>query len=221
MTDIVRALLDSFFLTLVLFGCIFIVDVLLRKKIVRPISEFASLRSGHYSKPLESGEILYVQARHFSADGSFDGSVKSFIGHEEAGPARVLIDKDVLFASKGSRNFAAVYDSSNGPAVASTSFIVITVKSQYRDFVIPEYLAWFINHPQTQHRLRSVKGGTFIPSITMKGFSGFEIEIPDSETQKLILKIDQLRKKERRLQGDLDTAREKLLQIQLMSSIHK
>lgn len=186
----------------------------------RPIKEIASLKSGFYSKPADAGDIPYIQARHFDEGGNFDTTVKSFLNAESNTEKELLADKDILFAAKGSRNFAVVYDHSNGPAIASTSFFIMRIRPEYQESIIPEYVAWFINHPQTQRRLKPDTRGTFIPSITMKAFDRLEIEIPDLEAQRLILRIDELRKQERQLHAELDTMRERLIQIQLMSSIH-
>jgi len=187
----------------------------------KKIKEIAMLKSGVYANPSDEGKVIYVQARHFDQNGEFNTRVKSYLDVDDKTAKELLADHDILFAAKGSRNFAVVYDGSNGPAVASTSFIIVRINPEYCKLIIPEYISWFINHSRTQRQLKAEAKGTFIPAITIKTLRHITIEIPDIEKQQLILSISLLRKKERQLFAEIDAVREQLIQTELISSTHQ
>lgn len=123
---------------------------------------------------------------------------------------------DVLFAAKGTKNFAAVYENYNNPAVASTSFFVIRLT---KGNVQPEYLAWFLNNHSTQTLLKGQAIGTSIASISKVVLESTEISIPGIEIQKAILQITKLRNKEKSLKQQIETLREKQIQQQILNAI--
>ena len=126
---------------------------------------------------------------------------------------------DVLFAAKGTKNFAAWYERKNIPAVASTSFFVIRVQDTYSHKILSEFLVWLINHPNAQKFLKGRALGTSMASISKTVLEELEILIPDLPTQKAILKITQLRNKEKQLKQQIETLREQQIQQQLIDAI--
>jgi restriction endonuclease S subunit len=181
------------------------------------IKEIANLRSGVFAKPTGQGEALYLQVSHFDINGRFDARVKPNLEITPKLQKELLTRTDVLFASKGSRNFALIYDDGISPAIASTTFIVLKINPTFQRQVLPEYVAWFMNQPQTQKHIKSLAKGTFIPSITMKSLGDLAIDIPDLETQQLILTISTLRNEEKRLYAEIDALREQLIQGKLIT----
>src|SRR5690606_7597555 len=91
---------------------------------------------------------------------------------ENISQKHLLTPGDVLFAAKGSKNFAAVYEEHNPPAVASTSFFVIQLTV---DSVHPAYLAWLLNSTAVQTLLKSQAIGTSLPSISKEVLMSLEI----------------------------------------------
>ncbi|MCX6132631.1 MAG: restriction endonuclease subunit S [Ignavibacteriales bacterium] len=185
------------------------------------IKEIANLRSGVFTKPTGQAEAFYLQAGHFDAEGRFDPRVKPALEVTQKLQKDLLTRSDILFASKGSRNFAVVHDDTIGPAIASTSFIVIRVNPTYQEQVLPEYVCWFMNQPQTQTQIKSFAKGTFIPAVTMKSIADLKISIPDLETQQLILEVSALRYKEKHLRTEIDTLTDQLLQEKLITLAHQ
>jgi restriction endonuclease S subunit len=113
---------------------------------------------------------------------------------------------------KGTKNFAALYENHNKPAVASTSFFVLRLTDET---VLPEYLAWFLNSQITQTYLKAFARGTSIPSISKQVLETVEITIPDIEIQNAILQISKLRIKEKTLKQEIEMLREKQIQQQI------
>lgn len=159
---------------------------------------------------------MYLQAKHFTENGQLHSSLHPDLKADNITDKHLLRHGDVLFAAKGTKNFAAWYESKNQPAVASTSFFVIRLTEKN---ILPEFLVWFINHPTTQKFLKGKAIGTSIVSISKSVLEELEISIPDLQTQKAILQITQLRNTEKILMRQIETLREKQIQQQIINAI--
>jgi len=180
------------------------------------LKHIANVQTGFFAKSLAKGEIVYLKARHFDENGRLRTSLHPDLKADNIIEKHLLRQSDVLFAAKGTKNFAAWYDGNSYPAVASTSFFVIRLKS---DMILPEYLAWFINHQTTQKYLKANAIGTSIVSISKTVLEELEISIPTIETQKAILQITNLRNTEKKLKQQIESLREKQIQQQIINSI--
>jgi len=176
----------------------------------------ATIQTGVFAKPIQNGEIVYLQAKHFDENGELIETLYPDLNSDNRIEKHLLQKGDVLFAAKGTKNFAAWYDDDSIPAVASTSFFVIRLHEKN---VLPGYLTWFLNHPRTQLLLKTHARGTSIASISKAVLSDLEIPIPDIQKQKIILKIFKLRNKEKNLKQQIETLREKEIQHLLINAI--
>jgi len=129
----------------------------------------------------------------------------------------LLKDGDVLFAAKGTKNFAAVFENHNEPSVASTSFFVIRPTNKK---VLPKYLAWVLNSHTILTLLKGQAIGTSIPSISKQVLENLEIAVPSIETQKAIVEISKLRHKEKSLKQEIETLRDKCFNQQLFQAMN-
>ena len=136
-------------------------------------------------------------------------------------PKHLLRNGDVLFAAKGTKNFAALYNSENGLAVASTSFFVIRLTDPIHEKLLPEFLVWFINNPPSLKLLKDQAIGTSIVSISKSVLSELEISIPTVAIQKAILKIAELRSKERKIKSKIENLKKKQVQTAILNALNK
>ena len=180
------------------------------------IKNIATIQTGVFAKPATTGDIVYLQVRHFDEFGELVGKLQPDLLSGEVNEKHLLLASDVLFSAKGTKNFAAVFESHNPASVASTSFFVLRLLD---NSVLPEYLAWYINHPNSQSLLKGEARGTSIPSISKSMLEDLEIFIPAITTQKLILKIASLRNRENRLIKQIETLREKQIQQQVFNAL--
>lgn len=102
--------------------------------------------------------------------------------------------------------------------MASTSFFVLRLTDEK---TLPEYLAWFLNAPSTQTLLKVQAIGTSMPSISKQVLENLEIPLPSMETQKAILQIIKLRKRENSLKKEIESLREKHIQQKIINAIYK
>lgn len=172
-----------------------------------------------YSKFGQLGSALYLQANFFNEYGDLEKNIKPNLVLDDKSKHHLLQDGDVLFAAKGAKNFATVYKTHNGPCVASSTFLVIRIKPEMKDKIIPEFLAWFINNPRTQFWLKSKAIGTALPSISKGALMEMDVYIPNLEKQQAILKINSLRNLERSIQKQLTELREQNIQQLLLTSL--
>lgn len=189
---------------------------LFEKILKSKIQQIATLQTGLFAKPMAMGEVVYLQSKHFDDQGNLLSSIHPDLLIEDISQKHLLLPGDVLFAAKGTKNFASVYEKHNPPAVASTSFFVIRLSSSE---VLPEYLAWFLNNPNTQIALKAQAMGTSIPSISKSVLEQLEIPIPSIEKQKSVVSISKLLLKEKVIQVKLSTLRDKKIQHQIINAI--
>jgi len=179
------------------------------------LRDIAFIQTGLFAKPSGIGELVYLQSRHFDEHGQLNAVLHPDLIADGISEKHLLKEGDVLFAAKGTKNFAAVFEDHNEPSVASTSFFVIrlTVKK-----MLPQYLAWVLNSHTTQALLKGQAIGTSIPSISKRVLENLEISLPSIETQEAILQITKLRNKEKSLKKEIETLREKQIQAMLLQA---
>jgi len=180
------------------------------------IKDITNIQTGLFAKPAGIGELVYLQSKHFDEYGQLHSVLHPDLVAEGISKKHLLKDGDVLFAAKGTKNFAAVFENHNEPSVASTSFFVIRPTDNK---VLPQFLAWFLNNHTTQTLLKSQAIGTSIPSISKQVLENLEITIPSIETQQAILQITKLRNKEKSLKQKIEALREKQIQQQIINAI--
>lgn len=180
------------------------------------IKDITSIQTGLFAKPAGIGELVYLQSKHFDEYGQLHSVLHPDLVAEGISEKHLLKDGDVLFAAKGTKNFAAVFENHNEPSVASTSFFVIRPSDKK---VLPHYLAWFLNSHTTQTLLKGQAIGTSIPSISKQVLENLEIPVPEIKTQKAIVEISNLRNKEKSLKQKIESLREKQIQQQIINAI--
>lgn len=179
----------------------------------RKITEIADIQMGYQFRkkiePAADGANRVIQIRDFDESHILN----------KAGLASVTLDKpmdkyiinkgDVLFLSRGNRNWAApvIYDLKD--TVAVSHFFVIRPK---QNNILSEYLAWYINQTPAQEYLHSIaKRGTHMPLIPLSAFKGLAVEIPDIKTQEKIIELSKLMEKEKKILTELQQKKSLLI----------
>jgi len=180
------------------------------------IKDITHIQTGLFAKPSGIGELVYLQSKHFDEYGNLHAVLHPDLMAEGIPEKHLLKYGDVLFAAKGKKIFAAVFENQNIPSVASTSFFVIRPTDKK---LLPQYLAWVLNSHSTRLLLKGQAIGTSIPSISKQVLENLEIAVPGIETQKAILQITKLRNKEKSLKQEIETLREKQIQQQIINAI--
>jgi hypothetical protein len=108
---------------------------------------------------------------------------------------------DLLFRSRGNRNTAVMIAPDSTEAVVAV--LPLIVLRPNRDVVDSRYLAWFINQPRTQRYFHRYARGTRLRMIPKACLDNLEVELPDFGTQRLIVEIHALARREHTLAHQL------------------
>lgn len=181
------------------------------------LAELATIQSGIYGKAANDADLVYLQARHFDAHGHLAvEELYAELSSKDVGEQHLLKDGDVLFAAKGGKNFAALYEAHNPPAVASTTFFVIRLKT---NLLLPAYLCWFLNHAEVMQKLTSSAKGTSVPAIGKSALVDLKVLCPPLEIQQLIAQIDRLSQRATAIQEQLLLLKHQATQKKLMRKL--
>lgn len=181
------------------------------------LQNIAIIQSGIYVKPDSFGDIVYLQGKDFNENGQLNFSLIPDLQLTNQTERHLLQDGDVLFAAKGNKNFAAVYEDKNGLCIASSIFMVIRIKPEMKHKLTSEFLAWFINHPTNQQWLKNNAIGSAMLSISKSTLLEMDITIPDVKSQITLIKLDSLRKQEHQIQKQLSDLKEHCMQQRLLT----
>ncbi|MCQ1769560.1 restriction endonuclease subunit S [Neorhizobium galegae] len=115
---------------------------------------------------------------------------------------------DVVFKSKGERSVAAYLgDDFVVPAVAVLPVMILRVKGK----VLPEFLVWSINQPEAQRHFDSDARSGTVRAVPKASIETLPISLPDLATQKKIIEVDRLTRKEAELSAQLISLRQRLV----------
>lgn len=116
---------------------------------------------------------------------------------------------DVIFLSKGSRNYATHIEGlGDEKTIVVGYFFILRINVSS---VSPDFLAWSINQPPAQRYLQSVTRGTGIPFIRKDAFAKLTISVPDLNTQRQVVELHRLSLQESALLNQLRTKRQELI----------
>lgn len=177
------------------------------------ITDIADINIGYQFRakiePADDGTHAVIQIRDFDDNRNL----------KTAELSRVKIDKpveqfhvskgDILFLSRGHRNWAAPIGEDLNNAIAASHFFILKIKSAD---VMPEYLAWYLNQAPAQEYLHNnARHGTHMPLIPLFAFKGLSVDVPQKEMQGKIVELSKLKEKEKLLVAMLEEKRGRLI----------
>lgn len=185
------------------------------------LASLCEIQTGYTARsrlePVPQGEIPALQLRDLQGQEELDlraAPLYALEGHVDryrAGPG------DVLFRSRGEQNTAiAIAGDIANAAVAVMPLMVLRPK---RELVDPRYLAWFINQPSSQRYFDSCARGTGLRMIPKQCLDDLEVPVPDLPTQRLVVEIDSLARRERALTLQLADKKLELTRFALLRQV--
>lgn len=188
--------------------------------IAKPMGDLAEIQMGYpfrsRLKPDPHGDVIVIQMKDIDDANRVhpEGAIRlSLPGYKSQ---HLVRRGDLLFRSRGRNNEAALLDTEIGVAVLSAPMLLIRPHA-----VLPEYLRWFINAPQTQTRLAALAAGTTVQMISTEALKAFEIPIPPKVTQQRIAAAATHADQEQELLARIATLRRRLATHQLMRSAYE
>jgi len=158
------------------------------------LNEIAEIFYGPYEKAEVKGIIKYLVSSHF--DEFFEPTFfkESYVDTRKDADKYLLQPNDVIITGKGHRVFAWAYKEEYGRVIPSSLFYIIKINDS--DKVMGEYLANYLNSEKINHQLKSLSGGTSIPSIQKRELEQLKVYIPSIEKQKQIIEFSRLLNKD-------------------------
>ena len=184
-----------------------------KMKTVRKLSEIVNIRSGmvvaktanNDEELLSDAYVRMIGTSDFDENGSLSQVLEPNVLYKKVIEKNFLQYNEILFNAKGRRFFACLFKDEFEHTIASASFLVLTLQEE---LVVPEFLVWYLNHPETLKVFDSKMTTQVMPSITKQELGNLEIIIPTFETQKQIVALDLLKKKQINIQKELITLEE-------------
>lgn len=103
-----------------------------------------------------------------------------------------LAENEIVVAARGLSNKAAIMHST-ATVIPSNQFLVLKIKVNN---LLPSYLCWFLNRPQTQKILKDSHVGTNIPSLNKSSLGSIQIPVFSIEMQHKLVAIASLQQQE-------------------------
>ncbi|MDO6435642.1 restriction endonuclease subunit S [Flavitalea sp. BT771] len=180
------------------------------------IRYIADLISGIYVNTSASkGKLVYyLQLGHWNKERKWAEFVKPELCEENRLYKNYLQVGDILLATKGMDRFAVLYDGRYAPAVASSVFTVLRVKDVKT--ILPAYLQWYLNHPDTAKKLSAASRGTSTPLITHEVIEQLELPVPSLDKQGIIIRAQNLQKRATQLRTQINKLNEIIFQHNLL-----
>ena len=136
---------------------------------------------------LTSGDVAIVQMRNVDADSGVNWSEVQRIALPSKRPPAFLAVGDIIFTTRGTRNFALALDTVEGQAVCSPHFFVIRVLDANR--IAPAFLAWQINQRVAQEYFQREATGSHILNIRREVIENLPVALPPVATQHIIVAL--------------------------------
>lgn len=155
--------------------------------------ELAEVISGVFLKSSQSGDVLYIQLLDLASENLETTAARvDFVPKLD----RYMIRPgDLLFAAKGASHLCQIF-CHDVPAVPSTSLYIIRPVG---DLVTAEYLCWYLNHPKVVAAVKASQMGSSTPMIHKPTLENLMIMVPDIATQRRIVEVDALQRREEQL----------------------
>ena len=116
---------------------------------------------------------------------------------------------DVLFLSRGHRQYATIVTESVQDTIATGYFFIVRPNTHV---IRPSFLAWTINQPDFQECMRPYVRGSHIPLVSKVDFQDITIRVPHLAVQDRIMTFQALFEHEKQLSTAIQEKRQQLVQ---------
>lgn len=185
------------------------------------LADVCSIQTGYTARgalnPVPSGGVPAIQLRDLR-QGDFDSARLPKYAFEGSIDRYWATPGDVLFRSRGETNTAVAVSETSDAAVAVLPLLILRAN---RNEIEPNYLAWFINQPPAQRYFDNCARGTGIRMIPRPCLEDLEIELPDLGTQRHVVEIDRLARRETELLTLLAEKRRTFASATLLAQIRR
>lgn len=160
-----------------------------------PLRSLATIQPGYPFRgklPVDKdGNAFVVQFRHLVVGEALDNKHGQTLDRVTLPGRRrpdYLWPGDILFMARGTRNGAAVVKALPHNTVCTPNFFHLRLKPEAFS-LMPEFLAWQLNHVDAQRFFAMCSQGSAAPSVTKTQLGDLPVVVPSLEQQKLMMKL--------------------------------
>ena len=117
---------------------------------------------------------------------------------------------DILFMARGTRNSAAVVGDLPNNTVCTPNFFHLRLKAEAFN-LMPEFLAWQLNHFEAQRYFAMCSKGSAAPNVTKTQLGDLPVVVPSLEKQKLMMRFVGAAQQEQTLLEQLIENRQRMI----------
>lgn len=191
-----------------------------------PLRSLATIHPGYPFRGklpvVNDGNVFVVQFRHLIAGEPFDDKDGATLDQVTLPGRRrpdYLWPGDILFMARGTRNDAAVIRALPNNTVCTPNFFHLRLKPEAFK-LMPEFLAWQLNHVDAQRYFTMCSQGTAAPSVTKTQLGDLPVVVPPLEQQKLMMKLVEAARRERILLEQLIENRQRMIDAVAIKTLH-
>jgi restriction endonuclease S subunit len=189
---------------------------------MKKLGGIAEIRTGYPFRGrierVEDGNCLMVQMGDVRASSGEVSDVQTNVVVPGDPGKHLLHYGDVLFTGRGVRNEAATFVGDAGNVIAAPHLFVLRPKG---DLAFPDYLTWFLNLPETQEKIHTIRSGSAVPFVPMAMLAELEVPLPSIEMQKRIAGMKRLSLQEQNLLGQIRERRRVLIEGLMMEAVRR
>lgn len=167
--------------------------------------DIADIRAGYPFRgaidALDEGDVGAIQMRNVDEAIGVDWNAIARVKLPSQRSADLLVNGDLIFTTRGRRNFALALDNIPCAAVCSPHFFVIRVFDDTQ--IIPAFLAWQINQRSCQDYLQQAATGSHILNITRGAIESLPLALPTLAMQRALMEVVDTAQNERRILNEL------------------
>lgn len=177
------------------------------------IGDLANIQAGYQFRgkvePDPEGNVGVIQIKDIPDRRRLAADTIDRISFEKPVAPYLVAPGDVLFLSRGHKQFATPIDADLQDTIASGYFYILRIDHSR---VRPAYLAWYLNQPPMQDQFQQLAKGTHMPFVSMAEFRELEVPVPSVAIQHQIVALADLAEQEQRLLSELAERRAQLVQ---------
>jgi len=184
----------------------------------------ANIQSGYISRgkidPRDDGACLLLQAKDVDADRlSYRTDALVRFMPKQSGKDWFLKPGDILFMTRGARNFSVLIDNLPDKVLAAACFFVVRIANSE---ILPEYLWWYLNQSPVEEYLKRFSGrSVHMPVVRRAVLESIDIPLPPIKIQKQVSELTMLLQREQDLYKKLAEQRKYLITKICLKSIRK
>lgn len=157
------------------------------------LRNFTNISAGHPLRgaveALPPGDTAVVQMRNVNIEVGVDWVNVARVTLPTSRSTNYLARGDVIFTTRGTRNFALALNEVRSLAVCSPHFFVIRLNDPAA--TLPEFVAWQINQRPAQEYFQREATGSYILNIRREVADNLPLVLPPIEQQRAIIALAQ------------------------------